>query len=426
MPTGRTALPPGAAEDFAGEEQLLYWMGRQFAKFGDIFRANIYGSSAYVTRDPRHAQHILRANWQNFVKGQDVKRVALLVGGGLITSEGETWKRQRRMIQPAFTQKSVSGFLDVIITENSALLGQWEQAARRKEFVDVTRDVSDLTLKIILKSIFGPDYPAVDKFNLLSQEGARDLAFARAFGSRQQPVLDVIRRRRSEAAKSNDLLAALIHARDRDTGRAMSDQQVLNEAKTLVVAGHETTASTLNWIWYLLSQSPEAEGRLGEELDQRADGEPDFGRPENFTYARCVIEEALRLYPPLWLVPRKALGDDNLGKFFVPRGTEIYIPIYFIQRHPELWREPDRFDPDRFAPEPKARATMLPFSAGPRNCIGESFARTELLVHLTMVARRLRLRYAQTEPPALDIGVNLRSKAHFLMLPEPRRRTEAP
>ena len=223
----------------------------------------------------------------------------------------------------------------------------------------------------------------------------------------------------------SDLLGALTKARDAK-GQPMDDRQLVSEALTLIVAGHETTASTLNWTWYLISQHPEVEQRLSDELSDVEDSSG-VGDPAKFPYGRRIIEEAMRLYPAGWLMTRKALRDDHLGDYFVPAGTEIYIPLYFIQRHPDLWEEPDSFNPDRFQPDQlksRHRLSLMPFSSGPRNCIGSHFARAEMLIHLTIVAKHLRLRYVQSGPIDLDPGVNLRSKYDFIMYPElkPRRK----
>jgi cytochrome P450 len=194
----------------------------------------------------------------------------------------------------------------------------------------------------------------------------------------------------------------------------------------MIVAGHETTASTLNWAWYLISQHPEVEQRLSDELNTLP-ASSEFGDLPGFLYTRQIIDETMRLYPSGWLVTRKALGNDRLGEYFVPAGTEIYVAPYFIQRHPDLWEEPDRFNPDRFRPENsrrRHRLATIPFSAGPRNCIGEHFARLEMQIHLMTLARCLRLEYIPSRPIELDAGVNLRSKYDFIMYP--RRKSSEP
>jgi cytochrome P450 len=216
----------------------------------------------------------------------------------------------------------------------------------------------------------------------------------------------------------------LMKASDRESGRVMGDRQLVSEIMTLIVAGHETTASTLNWAWYLISQHPEVEEKLSNELNNLSGGEfPSVDQLPRFVYTRQIIDESLRLYPAGWLMTRRALADDMLGDYFVPAGTEIYISPYFIHRHPGLWDDPHRFNPDRFGSdhaEDQPQGALLAFSAGPRNCIGELLARIEMQIHLMMIAKRLRLRYVQTKPLELDVGVNLRSKYDFIMTPEPK------
>ncbi|MBV8135208.1 MAG: cytochrome P450 [Deltaproteobacteria bacterium] len=398
-------------------------MSDRFRRYGDIYRAVIYGANVYVSRDPQHAEHVLRENWQCYTKGLFSKRVAILLGNGLMSSEGTLWKNQRRMIQPAFHRNVVAGLTKVIASSNRSLLKKWKEAALQHIQVNVTRDISSMILEVTLAAIFGNDYQQVaEHFNVLSEEPTRDLKFAQAFRSLQKIVFLIAAERRKKNPESNDLLSKLMTARDL-SGQPMRDPQLVNEIKTLIVAGHETTASTLNWVWYLLSRNPEAQDRLWEEVDERTPGDAtDLDRLDEYPFAREVIEETMRLFPPGWLVTRKALSDDQLGEFFVPAGTEIYIPLYFIQRNPKLWEDPDRFDPDRFTPERSKNRhpfAMLPFSAGPRRCIGESLARVEMLMHVVTIAKGLRLRFVG-RAPELDPAVNLRNKHDFLMEPEVR------
>ena len=414
-------IPPGPEEKYRNTDDLLNWMGRQFEKFGDTYKASVYGTSIYATRDVAFAHHVLVENWQNYVKGQGIKRVALLLGNGLMVSKGELWKRQRRMIQPAFNHESVGASTKVITAVNVELLRKWEIAARRRESVNVTRDVSSMALEVVLRFIFGRDYEGVRcHFDLLSQEPARNMEFVYSFRALGKVILSVIDTRRKNAGTPTDVLAMLMQARDPQDGKSMPDSQLIDEILTLIVAGHETTASTLNWMWYLISQHPEVEEKLSNELNSLA-SPSEFDDLPRFSYTRQVIEEVMRLYPAGWLVTRRALQGDRLGEYFVPAGTEIYIPPYFIQRHPDLWEEPDRFDPDRFSPENSThrhRLAAIPFSAGPRNCTGALFARMEMQIHLMTIAKHLRLRYIQAGPIEMDAGVNLRSKHDFLMYPE--------
>jgi cytochrome P450 len=422
MTIGPRAIPPGPAEEYRRTQDLLHWMSDQFERFGSIYKTSIYGSSVYVISDPDYARHVLVRNWQNYEKGQAINRVAFLLGGGLMVSEGEFWKHQRRMIQPAFHYGATRTLNNVITTVNDALLERWQQAAQKRARVNVTHDLSRMILEVGLKSIFGDDYEQVGPhFNILSEVTARNLKFAQAFRSLGKIVLQIAAQRRKDGATSTDILGMLMRAADRQTGQVMTDGQLVNEIMTLIVAGHETTASTLNWIWYLISQHPEVEAKLSNELDRLGNEPPSVDDLTTFSYTRQIIDESLRLYPAGWLMTRRARNDDRLGDYFVPAGTEIYISPYFIHRRPDLWEDPHCFNPDRFSSDDagdRSRKAMLAFSAGPRNCIGEHLARNEMQIHLMIVAKRLRLRYVQTRQLELDAGVNLRSKHDFIMTPE--------
>jgi cytochrome P450 len=414
-------IPRGPIEKYRVAEALMNWMSSQFSLFGDIYKASVYGTSVYAVRNADFAQRVLVDNSENYVKGQSIKRVALLLGNGLMVSKGDFWKRQRRMIQPAFNHESIGPLINMITTVNLDLLKKWQLAAGRNESVNVTRDVSGMALEVMLRFILGEDYERVGShFDLLTQEPARNMEFASSFRALGKIILQVVDRRRKEPAASTDALGMMMQARDSQSGEPMQDRQLIDEILTLIVAGHETTASTLNWAWYLISQHPEVEQRLSNELSTLTNSS-EIGDLPKFLYTRQIVDETMRLYPAGWLLTRKALRDDCLGEYFVPAGTEIYVALYFLQRHPDLWEEPDRFNPDRFRPENskhRHRLATIPFSAGPRNCIGALFARIEMQIHFMTIARYLRLRYIQTKPIELDAGVNLRSKYDFIMYPE--------
>ncbi len=416
-------IPPGPEEQYKASDDFLDWMGRQFKVFGDIYKATIYGTSVYAIRDIEFAQHVLVENWQNYVKGQAIRRVALLLGNGLMVSKGDLWKRQRRMIQPSFTHESIARWTKMITAVNTELLKKWQQAAGGNESVNVTRDVSSMALEVVLRFIFGDDYELVGShFDLLSQEPARNIEFAVSFRALGKIIRPVIERRRKDSVTATDALGMLIQARDPQSGQLMEDGQLIDEILTMIVAGHETTASTLNFLWYLISQHAEVERKLSDELATLTTS-PEFGDLPKFLYTRHIIDETMRLYPAGWVIFRKALGTDRLGEYFVPTGTEIYISPYFIQRHPDVWEDPDCFNPDRFQPEnvrKRHRLATIPFSAGPRNCIGEHFARLEMQIHLMTIGRHLRLRYIASRPLELEAGVNLRCKYDFIMYPEAR------
>jgi enediyne biosynthesis protein E7 len=416
--------PPGPTYEYDPTEDLLLWMSKNFARYGDIYKASVFGRDVYVVSNPEFCEHILRWNWRNYARsGQVVKRISLLLGNGLIASNGEFWASQRRMIQPAFTKSSIGGLTTLIANANAELLEAWKRAARAREMVNVTTDVSRMVLKVTLAAIFGDDYAAVaTHFGILAEQSERDLEFAQIFRHMSKVIRDIAVRRRGDSAVAKDFLGSMMQARSRESGVPMSDGQLATEAMTLIVAGHETTASILNWIWCLLSRHPKVQTKLGAELDRMPwQGAPTMEELPRYAYTRRIIDEALRMYPPLWLMTRKALADDRLGRFFVPAGTEVYISPYLIQHSPTLWEVPENFDPDRMG---RGRASdrhelaLCPFGAGPRNCIGEFLARAEIQIHLMMIARELRFRSDHAKPPEVTTGINLLSKHDFIMQPE--------
>ena len=413
-------IEPPTVAAYTHQECLLTWMQRNRELAGNIYQGSVLGGKVYVISDPEYAEHVLRRNWQNYRKGLAIKRVGMLLGNGLMVSESDLWKRQRRMIQPAFHQTLVAGMVAFIEAANAALLKKWQQTARCGGTVNVTQDTSLISLEIILRAIFGDDYSDLaPHFSLLSEDSTRDLRFAESFRSLGSLVGRAAARRRELDLHSPDILGMLIAARDRSSGKEMSERQLINEIMTLIVAGHETTASTLSWTWYLLSQHPEVE----QKLDAAVAGSsrlPSFNELSQYTYLGQVIEEVLRLYPAGWLMTRRALNDDRIGGYSISGGAEVYISPYIIQRHPDLWAEPDRFNPDRFAAAQASSRhplAMMAFSAGPRNCIGEQLARLEMAIHVLMIAPKLRLHCTDLRPLELDLGVNLRNQFDFVMAP---------
>jgi enediyne biosynthesis protein E7 len=213
-------------------------------------------------------------------------------------------------------------------------------------------------------------------------------------------------------------------ARDKETGDPMGDRELIDEIMTLVVAGHETTASGLNWTWYLISQYPEVESRLHAQIDASPVlSAPSLEQMEALAYTRQVIDEALRLYPPGWLLSRRAVEADVLGGYNIPAGSNVLLPLYLLHRHPRFWKDPDVFWPERFAPEHEAerpRFAYMPFAAGPRHCIGETLALYEMLMHLYKMVRRFRLIYVPDKPLELEAQINLRTRHPLYMRLERR------
>jgi cytochrome P450 len=418
---------PDSKFDIGSTEDSLERMRELFARYGDIYRVYAPGrkSYTYVIHHPDDVKRVLVSNHKNYTKGVGLDRVKILLGNGIMTSEGDFWRRQRYMMQPMFHRRVITEFARVIDEANERFIARWEAQAARGESVNVTDDMSALTLDIVLRAVFGRDLDRLsaqaggNPFALVTQEPARNLQFAYKFRSLGKLVAALMQRRASEAHEHVDFLAMLMSARDKETGDAMSERELIDEVMTLVVAGHETTASALNWTWYLLALHPQVEARLHAEIDAApVAASPSLAQMEALPYAQQVVNEALRLYPPGWLLSRRAIGADVLAGFEIAPGTDVLLSPYLLHRHPRFWADPDAFKPERFAAENEAerpRFAYMPFAAGPRHCIGETFALYEMLMHLYKVARRYRLIYLPTEPVELEAQINLRTKNPLYM-----------
>jgi enediyne biosynthesis protein E7 len=437
-----TATDPAAAPqppeadiqfDIGATDDTLERMTELFARFGDVYRVFSPGRKSYtfVINHPDDVKRVLVGNHRNYTKGVGLNRVKILLGNGIMTSEGELWRRQRYMMQPMFHRRIITEFARLIATANDRFIERWEAQARRGELVNVTDDMSELTLDIVLRSIFGRDLERLasqlggNPFEVLTKDQARNLRFAYKFRSLAKLVGELVQRRRGEPEQHFDYIAMLMDARDKETGDPMGDRQLIDEVLTLIVAGHETTASGLNWTWYLLSQHPEADARLHAEIESvpEDDAPPSLAQMEALPYTQQVVNEALRLYPPGWLLSRRTIGADVLAGFAVPAGTDVLLSPYLLHRHPRYWLEPDAFRPERFAPDHEAerpRFAYMPFAAGPRHCIGEAFALYEMLMHLYKVARHYRLSYPSGEPIELEAQINLRTRKPLFMRLERR------
>jgi cytochrome P450 len=437
-----TATDPAAAPqppeadiqfDIGATDDTLERMTELFARFGDVYRVFSPGRKSYtfVINHPDDVKRVLVGNHRNYTKGVGLNRVKILLGNGIMTSEGELWRRQRYMMQPMFHRRIITEFARLIATANDRFIERWEAQARRGELVNVTDDMSELTLDIVLRSIFGRDLERLasqlggNPFEVLTKDQARNLRFAYKFRSLAKLVGELVQRRRGEPEQHFDYIAMLMDARDKESGEPMGERELIDEVMTLIVAGHETTASGLNWTWYLLSQHPEADARLHAEIESvpEDDTPPSLAQMEALPYTQQVVNEALRLYPPGWLLSRRTIGADVLAGFAVPAGTDVLLSPYLLHRHPRYWLEPDAFRPERFAPDHEAerpRFAYMPFAAGPRHCIGEAFALYEMLMHLYKVARHYRLSYPSGEPIELEAQINLRTRKPLFMRLERR------
>jgi cytochrome P450 len=429
MPMQTLALPPGPADgfDLGGNDESLARLGRYFKEFGDIYRvfAPSRGVYNYVINHPDDIKRVLLSNHRNYTKGEGMDRVKILLGNGIMTSEGDFWRRQRRMMQPSFHRRVIDQFSALIGNVNDKFAARWADKAVRGETVNLSDDASELTLEIVLRSIFGADLERLETqfganpFEVVAKEQNRDLKFAFRFRSLTKLVAELIDRRRRTPEQHFDFLSMLMASRDRDTDEAMSDKELIDEVLTLIVAGHETTAAALTWTWYLISQHPETQACLQAEAD-RTSSEQTLGldAAESLEFTHQVLQEALRLYPPGWLITRRTLEADELGGYPIAPRTDVFVSPYMLHRHPAFWSEPEEFRPERFAGPDAAerhRFAYIPFAVGPRHCIGENIAMFEMLVHVHAMARRFSLTRAGNEPIELEAQINLRPRSNLMM-----------
>ena len=381
---------------------------------------------SYFLNRPEYIEHVLVTNAGNYVKSHIMQRIlGPLVGKGLLTSEGDFWRRQRRIAAPAFHHKRIAGFVAAMAASTAVWSASWPE---RRAF-DLSEALMGVTLEIIAKTMFSADVggKVQDVRRLLgavmdhAKPGALDMfgfpeilprrtpkAYRQAVAELDDLVEGFVAPRRADGQDRGDLLSMLLAARDPETGEGMTPRQLRDEVMTIFLAGHETTSNALTWTWYLLAQYPEVAARLEAEVDRVLEGRaPGYDDLAKLTYARMVIEEAMRLYPPAHSISRTALKADRLGEVPVPAGAVITISPHTTHRNPTLWPDPERFDPERFAPERSAgrhRFAYLPFGGGPRICIGNGFAMAEALTILAVIAQKWRLALApghKVEPVGL-------------------------
>lgn len=417
------SAPPGpaVAHELGTTDDCLSLMEGWFREHGDTYRVFVPSRDAWawVIHHPDDVRRVLVGNHRNYTKGCGMDRIRLLLGDGIMTSEGAQWRRHRRLMQPAFHRKGMERFAATIRRCNAELLERWESACASGEPVNVTQAMSEFALTVILNLIFGDDLPRLvrdlhdNPFMLVARQPRRDAGFAYQFRQLSRHVLDIVRARSASGSPGHDLTGMLLEAADPETGSRMSEREIVDEVLTLVVAGHETTAASLAWTWSLLSRHPDAQERAHEEQARAGDvGCVDFTGLDRLPYTRQVIAESLRLYPPGWLLPRRAIGPDRLGGYDVPPGTDVFLSPFLIHRHPGFWDEPEAFRPERFASgvaDARQRWCYLPFGAGPRHCIGENLSMYEMMLHLNGALRRFRLSAVDGRPPGLEARINLRA-----------------
>jgi cytochrome P450 len=411
--------------------------------YGDAVCITMGPMRVYGFHHPDGVKHVLQDNHQNYVKGPIIARTKALLGEGLFTSEGDFWLRQRRLAQPAFHRERIAGFADTMVRRTTERLARWEPAVARGEPIDVAGEMNALALTIVGDALFGRDLsgeaaPAgralavaleVLAHRAMSYVAApvwvpteRNRRFRRAAATLDALVYDIIDGRRRAGETGDDLLGMLMAARDEEIGDGMSRGQLRDEVMTFLLAGHETTAVALAWTWYLLARHPAiAESARDEVLAALGDRPPTLADLTRMPLARMVVEEAMRLYPPVWGIGRQAIAADRIAGWDVPAGALVNLSPWVTHRHPDFWPDPERYDPERFRPgveRTRPRFAYFPFSGGPRLCIGEAFSLMEAQVVVAMVLQRYRLALADDRPIVPEPTLTLRPRGGLVMRAE--------
>jgi cytochrome P450 len=407
------------------KRDALGFYTRAALDYGGVLRLRTGPYISYMINDPEHIKYVLQDNHRNYDKNTFTNlMIKPVVGEGLLTSEGELWLQQRRLMQPAFHRQRIAELATTMTNCTAAMLDRWQK--RDGQSFDVVGEMMRLTLDIVSKTLFSRDIEneapniahAVTLFvehigkrtqTLFSMPTYVPTSYNRRYKAAirilDRIIYHLIQERReqgTEGTNSSDLLSLLLEARDEETQQGMSDKQLRDEVVTLYIAGHETTAIALSWALYLLSKHPEVERRLQQELRQVLGGRtPTIADLPNLPYNRMILDETLRLYPPAWAIARRPVQEDTIGGYTIRPNRFLFFSPYVMHRHPTHWDNPEGFDPERFAPNREAerpRYAYFPFGGGPRQCIGNIFSLTEAQLILTMIVQNYQLSLVPGHP----------------------------
>lgn len=442
-------MPPG---DFLiGHARELLRDGVGFllqsqAKYGDIVRLKLGPRVAFALFHPDHVQHVFIKRREIYTKqSRGFNKLRQVIGDGLLTSEGDFWLRQRKLSQPAFSATRLAAFASSMVIATEQTMQPWDAANRDARPIAIAEEMMALTMRIVGETLLGADVTADTSdvgpaLSLVIEEINRRIHSVWNFSERlplrrnrrhqqalqtlDRSVQKIIDQHRNQPAASDDLLTMLMQARDEETGAQMSDKQLRDEVMTFFLAGHETTAKALTWTFYLLSQHVEVRRRLEREVDSVLSGRAATANDlRNLPYAKQVVQESMRLFPPVWIVSRQLIEDDEIDGVKIPAGAPVLLVQYVTHRHRDFWDNPEGFDPDRFHPdqsEGRHPYAYFPFGAGPRICIGNHFAMMEAVLILATVTSKWRLNLVPGRPVVPEGSVTLRPK-HGLWMTAERR-----
>jgi len=410
------------------------------AEYGEIAMSRLGRSRIYFIANPDAIQECLVSRHKDFQKSKSYFALRLVLGNGLVTSEGEFHLRQRRMIQPAFHRERIREYGRAMVEFAAQARNEYQPG----QTYDINRSMMRVTLYIVAKALFNSDVTADAKRvgKALDTLMHMDAVFLNPLGPliaklplpinalRKKMVAEIdeviyrmIEERRA-SGDQGDLMSMLLAARDEDDGTGMTDLQLRDEAVTLFLAGHETTANALTWTWYLLAQHPEVEAKFHEELDRVLAGrEPSPDDYAQLTYTRKVLAESMRLFPPVWAFAREAVSDTVLGAYPIPKGAQVIMSSHVVHHNPKLYPDPERFDPERFTEENSAgrhKFAYFPFGGGRRLCIGEGFAWMEGVLVLATIGQKWKFRLPENHQLVRDPHITLRPKGGLPMMAQPR------
>jgi cytochrome P450 len=431
----------GSILDF--KRDILQAMARGQKEYGDPVRYRLGPVIVHGVSHPDLVEAVFMDGTQTFGKLGPDNPLRLVLGDGLLTSsDHESWFRHRRMMQPIFHRQRIATLYQKMVDCVEDLLARWEADVKDGDRRDVHHDMMRVTLDIVSQTMFsanvmndldkiGPeavnitiDYAFQRLQNPFSIPARwptpRNRRFWRVMRALDELLYGIIEERRRDGKPQDDLLDMLLAARDEDTGEGMNDRELRDEVITTLAAGHETTAITLTWTWYLLSQHPEIERKMHEEVDRALGGRlPTLADLANVPYTLQVFEEAMRLYPSAPIIPRLTTRATTLGGYDLPAGSRVLVNLFNLHRHPDFWPDPEKFDPDRFAPEKRKaqhRYAYLPFGAGPHLCIGKSFAMLEAHLLLVAMAQRYRLTHVPGHRVQNHATITLRPRYGMQMI----------
>jgi len=433
----RSKLPPGPKPKFplghlfSFRKDSLGFLKKIAGEFGDIVYFEIGPLRIALLNHPDYIKEVLSVQHRSFVKGRPMEMAKELLGEGLLTSEGEFHKRQSRIIQPVFHRNMIESYAPAVTEYATRMMNGWEEG----QVIELKGEMTKMSIAITGKTLFNADIekeaPEIDKALETASSLAGRIALPFSEWLLKLPIPDTLRFKRAKARldttikrmiderrvnkmDNGDLVSQLLRTKDEKGDGGMSDQQVRDEAITLFLTAFDTTSTALTWTWYLLSQNPEAEAELHEELDRVLQGRiPTAEDIPQLKYTRMVFGESLRIFPPSYLIPRQAVEDFPIDKYIIPGGTIILLSPYLIHHDARFHPDPDKFNPhawDKHSNSLHAKYEYFPFSRGPRSCIGEPFAWMEGILVLATIARSWQLKLLPNHPVELLQRINLRPR----------------